>query len=245
MTHPGPRFYDEPAVFDTYWAHRDAPGAPNQTLEAPVVRELLGAVRGLDVLDLGCGDGAFGLELLAQGAASYLGLDASQRMVARAGQRPAGSSAQVRQADVTTWDWQPAAFDRVCARLMLHYLPDLGPVLAGVRRTLRPGGRFVASVEHPVITSCDRAWNGQGLRQAWIVDDYFRTGARTVQWMGSTVTKYHRTMEDHLDALRSAGLVLEALRESRPERRHVADEAEFERRQRIPLFLFLSARAPA
>ena len=42
------------------------------------------------------------------------------------------------------------------------------------------------SVEHPVITSCDRAWQGQGLRQEWTVDDYFRTGERKTDWIGFT-----------------------------------------------------------
>ena len=51
------------------------------------------------------------------------------------------------------------------------------------------------SVEHPVITSCDRAWQGQGQRQDWIVDDYFDNGPRVTQWLGGQVTKNHRTVE--------------------------------------------------
>ncbi len=62
MSKCGPRFYDEASVFDTYWAHRATPDAPNQTMERPAFLELLGDPRGQDVLDLGCGDGGFGLE---------------------------------------------------------------------------------------------------------------------------------------------------------------------------------------
>ncbi|MCX5192055.1 methyltransferase domain-containing protein [Streptomyces sp. NBC_00268] len=32
---------------------------------------------------------------------------------------------------------------------MLHYLEDWGPALAELRRILRPGGRLIASVDHP------------------------------------------------------------------------------------------------
>lgn len=244
MPTDGPGFYDQAAVFDTYQTHRGTPESPNQTLERPVIQDLMGDVRGCDCLDLGCGDAGFGLELLAAGARSYLGIDGSWRMVERARSRLAGTAGQVLQADVATWHGPLEQFDRVSARLMLHYLPDLAPVLAGVRAALRAGGRFVLSVEHPVITSCDRAWNGEGLRQSWIVDDYFRAGAREVRWMGSSVTKYHRTVEQYYAALTGHGFVVEALRESEPVRTHFHTDADFERRQRIPLFLFLAARKP-
>jgi SAM-dependent methyltransferase len=41
------------------------------------------------------------------------------------------------------------AFDDVVASLVLHYLRDWGPTLAEVRRVLTPGGRLLASVDHP------------------------------------------------------------------------------------------------
>jgi SAM-dependent methyltransferase len=33
--------------------------------------------------------------------------------------------------------------------LVLHYLEDWGPALAELRRILKPGGRLIASVDHP------------------------------------------------------------------------------------------------
>ena len=217
MALPGPAFYDQTAVFDSYTQHRAHPDAPNNTMEGPLVRSLLGEVRGEDVLDLGCGSGGFGVELLAAGAASYLGVDGSANMVALAREQLRSTAAQVVHADLQTWPMPVARFSRVCARL-------------------------VFSVEHPVITCCDRAWRGQGLRQEWIVDDYFRTGARATDWIGSRVLKYHRTVEDHFLALQACGFEVESLREARPERAYFQNDADFERRQRIPLFLVMSAR---
>ena len=242
MALPGPAFYDQTAVFDSYTQHRAHPDAPNNTMEGPLVRSLLGEVRGEDVLDLGCGSGGFGVELLAAGAASYLGVDGSANMVALAREQLRSTAARVVHADLQTWPMPVARFTRVCARLVLHYLPDLEPVLQRVHGALRPGGRLVFSVEHPVITCCDRAWRGQGLRQEWIVDDYFRTGARATDWIGSRVLKYHRTVEDHFLALQACGFEVESLREARPERAYFQNDADFERRQRIPLFLVMSAR---
>jgi hypothetical protein len=105
------------------------------------------------------------------------------------------------------------------------------------------GGRFVFSLEHPVITSCDRAWQTAGVRQDWIVDDYFESGPRSTDWMGGRVIKYHRTVEDYFIALRQAGFSVDELEECRPKRAHFADEATYERRKRIPLFLLFSATA--
>jgi SAM-dependent methyltransferase len=42
-------------------------------------------------------------------------------------------------------------FDDVVASLVLHYLEDWGPTLAEMRRVLRPGGRLIASVQHPFV----------------------------------------------------------------------------------------------
>ncbi len=102
---------------------------------------------------------------------------------------------------------------------------------------------MIFSVEHPVITSCSQARpDGTGKRAGWLVDDYFVSGPRVVKWMNGEVVKMHRTVEEYFLLLQQAGFVVEALRESCPQREYFADEAEYQRRQRIPLLLFLSGR---
>ncbi|CAA9549716.1 MAG: Ubiquinone/menaquinone biosynthesis methyltransferase UBIE [uncultured Thermomicrobiales bacterium] len=127
--------------------------------------------------------------------------------------------------------------------LALHYLADIATVFARIFGTLAPGGRFVFSVEHPVITSCDRGWQS-GPRQAWLVDDYFAEGPRETAWLGGRVVKYHRTVEAYFAALQRAGFVVDRLREAHPRPERFADEAEFARRKRIPLFLVLAGHKP-
>ena len=111
-------------------------------------------------------------------------------------------------------------------------------------RALVAGGRFVFSVEHPVITSCDRAWQGQGPRQDWIVDNYFDTGLRVTAWLGQQVVKYHHTVEDYFLGLQRAGFVIESVREACPQRTRFTREEAYRRRMRIPLFLFLAGKKP-
>jgi SAM-dependent methyltransferase len=128
------------------------------------------------------------------------------------------------------------------SRLVLHYIADADALFAKVYQALVPGGRFVFSVEHPVITSTDWGWQGNGQREDWVVDNYFNSGAHTILWMGGEVIRYHRTIEEYFMGLQKAGFVVDALRESTPQREHFIDEASFQRRQRVPLFLILAAR---
>ncbi|MFN8660996.1 MAG: methyltransferase domain-containing protein [Thermomicrobiales bacterium] len=244
MTHlAGPAFYDEDEIFNTYWATRTRPDNPNDTLEQPVLRKLAGNLSGRRILDLGCGAATFGLYVLEEGAASYLGVDASQKMVAAACEALAGTPGQVIEAAIETWEYPEAGFDLVVSSLALHYVDDLDAVMTGIARALAPGGRVVFSVEHPIITSCARGWT-QPQRQDWVVDDYFVTGPRETSWLGGEVVRYHRTIEDYVTALQTAGFVLDALRESRPDPARFTDEAEYTRRLRIPLFLFLAGYKP-
>lgn len=109
MTFPGPAFYDQHQVFEVYTRHCDDPAAPNHTLEGPLIRSLLGDVQGHDFPDLGCGAGAFGKELLAAGAASYLGVDGSRNMVGRAEATLQGSAGRVILGDLRDWGFPAAA----------------------------------------------------------------------------------------------------------------------------------------
>ncbi len=238
----GPDFYDNDDVFKIYMAHRDRLDSPNETLEKPVLLELLGSLSGKRILDLGCGDAAIGSEALQQGCVAYVGIEGSHNMVALAHQNLAGTRGQVIQADLETWQVSGEAFDLVISRLVFHYLAGLDSVLIKAHQALVSSGRIVFSVEHPVITSSDRAWQGQGLRQDWIVDNYFESGKRVTQWLGGQVIKVHRTLEDYYLALQRAGFVVESLRESRPQRVRFSSEETYRRRMRIPLFLFLAGR---
>jgi hypothetical protein len=93
-----------------------------------------------------------------------------------------------------------------------------------------------------VISSSDKSREGDGLRQDWLVDNYFEMGAREVYLMGTMVRQYHRTIEALYSGLQKAGFRVENLRESQPQPERFEDEALYQRRLRIPLYLFFMAR---
>lgn len=237
-------FYDNPAVQETYFSHRDRPDNPNDTLEHPIFLDLAGNLAGLDIIDLGCGDASFGKEAFEQSAQSYLGIEVSVAMLGRARKTLEGTPGKVHRESIETWRANENVANLVVSRLALHYIEDLRSVFKEIYKALRPGGQLMLSVEHPVITSSYTSL-AQGKRTSWTVDDYFKPGARVHTWLGQEVTKYHHTLEDYFDLVADVGFALERIRESRPQRGNFHSEQEYERRLRIPLFLFIAARKPA
>lgn len=236
------KFFDDESNFEYYRSRRHRAKSPNESIEKPIFLEMLGDVKGKHILDLGCGDGIFGLELLSAGCQSYLGIESSPQMVQAAQKALQQSSGQVNHAKIEDWIYPLNHFDLVISRLALHYVSALDDTFNKVHAALKSGGRFIFSVVHPLITSCDRSRTGGGARQDWIVDDYFAAGPRQVYFMGESVEQYHRTIEDIYRALQDADFLIEQLRESRPKLENFTDLSLYERRLRIPLFLFLSGR---
>jgi SAM-dependent methyltransferase len=96
---------------------------------------------GRRVLDLGCRDGALS-RAYAEGN-SLVGVDADREALAEAEKL----GIETRWADLDeTLPFEEASFDVVVAGELLEHLRDPHRVVAEVRRVLRPGGTFVASV---------------------------------------------------------------------------------------------------
>ncbi len=103
------------------------------------VLKLLNPQPGEHILDLGCGDGVL-TKKIADAGATVFGVDGSADMVAAAKRN--GIDARVADAHQLNFE---AEFDAVFSNAALHWMkrdPDL--VIEGIRRALKPGGRFVA-----------------------------------------------------------------------------------------------------
>jgi SAM-dependent methyltransferase len=99
------------------------------------------------VLDLGCGDGAFGARVAP--AARRYGVDTSPDRLRLA----AGTGALVVRADAAALPYPAASLDAVIANSTLEHLPDPAAAVREVARVLRPGGRFAWTV--PVAAVLD------------------------------------------------------------------------------------------
>lgn len=105
------------------------------------VLDLLNVQPGEKILDLGCGDGTLTEKIVAMGA-EVIGVDSSPDMIAAATQR--GLHALLMDARQLRFE---AEFDAVFSNAALHWMKeDPDAVIVGVRRSLKPGGRFVAEM---------------------------------------------------------------------------------------------------
>jgi SAM-dependent methyltransferase len=129
------------------------------------VFDLLAPKIGERVLDLGCGDGALTAKIAATGA-EVVGVDSSASMVEAA--RLLKLDARVINAELLPFE---AEFDAVFSNAALHWMRNQEAVLAGVRRALKPGGRFVVEMGGHGNIAAIRVALASVLKQ-WGVDAY-------------------------------------------------------------------------
>jgi SAM-dependent methyltransferase len=234
--------YDTPTFFEAYSqlprSLQGLDGAP----EWPSLRALLPELRGGRVLDLGCGFGWFCRWAAGQGAASVLGVDVSERMLARAAAETQSEAISYRRADLERFDPAPGVFDLAYSSLAFHYLGDLAGLLRRVHAALVPGGRLVCSVEHPLMTAPTlQGWSQNAEGQAtWPVNGYLDEGARKTDWLAKGVLKQHRMIGTYVALLVSAGFTLSHLEEWGPSPSQVAAQPDWQRERERPCFLLLA-----
>ncbi|OLT43987.1 SAM-dependent methyltransferase [Saccharomonospora sp. CUA-673] len=175
------------------------------------VRLLGGAetLPGADVLEIGCGSAPCARWLTAQGA-RVVALDLSAGMLrhATAAAERTGLSPALLQANAEHLPLASGSFDIACSAFgALPFVPSAETVFAEVARVLRPGGRWVFSVTHPMrwIFSDDPGPTG-----LTAVESYFdRTPYVEQDAAGAaTYVEYHRTLGDWIRALNATGLRL-------------------------------------
>jgi SAM-dependent methyltransferase len=208
---------------------------------------LLGEVAGRRVLEVGCGSAPCARWLRRQGA-EVVAFDLSAGMLARAAflNRSSGLAVPLVQADVAHLPFAAASFEIACSSFGgLPFVEDVEGALRDVVRVLRPGGRFVASVNHPMRWPFPDSPDPADLR---IVSSYFdRTPYVETGADGSVVyAEHHRTVGDWVRAVVGAGLVLEDLVEPQwtPGRTQVWGHWSPERGALVPGTLILVGAKP-
>ena len=126
-----------------------------------------------EVLDVGCGSGAF----LAQHAGqvrrvagidlSDIQIDLARRQLA---DRISAGTADIVHGDASELPWPDASFTAVTCMAAFEVFPDPEQVLGEVCRVLRPGGRAVMTIGERVSagTQTERRW---GALWVWSEDD--------------------------------------------------------------------------
>lgn len=163
-------------------------------LGAPAL-ELLAPRPGERILDLGCGDGALTEQLAASGA-EVVGVDASAELLEAAARR--GLAVRQMNGHALSFDRE---FDAVFSNAALHWMQQPALVVEGVRRALKPGGRFVgefggfgnvAAITTAIIASLE----AEGI-----------DGAARMPWYFPTDRDYASLLEAHGFTVRDIALI--------------------------------------
>jgi SAM-dependent methyltransferase len=172
---------------------------------------LLGPLEGADVLEVGAG-AAQGSRWCAGQGARVLASDVSGGML-RVGRgidagMPERARASYLQCDGTTLPLADASFDVVfTAHGVLAFVPDLEGALREWRRVLRPGGRCVFSLSHPVRWGFPDVPGQEGLTATHSYFDRRPYVEETADGR-TTYSEHHRTLGDLVRAVTAAGLLL-------------------------------------
>jgi ubiquinone/menaquinone biosynthesis C-methylase UbiE len=210
--------YDDPRFFQGYRRMREDPQSANELIEQPALRACLPPLEGLEVLELGCGMGQLSLWLAQGGASRVLATDASERMLAVARSERPHERVEYRLCAMEDLSFPPASFDLVVSSLALHYVADHAALVCKVAGWLRPGGRFVYSVEHPTKTAPkdpgkDWARDEEGNELYWPLSDYSEEGPREEEWFAGSVVKHHCKLSSMLNDLVASGMAIERVEE--------------------------------
>src|SRR5262245_48547470 len=189
-----PRLVTSHAAYEL-WAPTYPPIAHNPVMrvEQNVIETLVRGLRVKRALDVGTGSGRYVPLLAATGASVVVGVDFSMAMLAHHQSR-----ARCVRGDARQLPFRRAAFDLVIAALMIGDSDDLPRCIGEMAATLTHGGHLMYSDFHP-------SWAQKGWQRTF----------KTCDGETLAIPYARHSIEDHLDAIASAGLRVVAVREPR------------------------------
>lgn len=174
---------------------------------------LLGDVADRDILEVGCGSAPCARWLTAQGARA-VGLDISVGMLVHgvaalaARADPSAPAPALVQASAERLPFADASFDAVCSAFgAVPFVADSAGVMSEVHRVLRPGGRWVFAVNHPMRWIFPDDPGPDGLTAT--IPYFDRTPYAEFDDSGTaTYVEHHRTIGDRVREIVASGLTL-------------------------------------
>jgi len=135
-------------IFDSWADVYDAQPNPLLSLEQRLLGPMLVDVRGLDILDAGCGTGRWLEQLAERSPRSLLGVDTSPAMLKVAASK-LNNQCDFRMGSCTALPVPDASADMVLSSFVVSYLDDLDSFASEIDRVARPGATVVLSDMHP------------------------------------------------------------------------------------------------
>ncbi|KQU93560.1 SAM-dependent methyltransferase [Devosia sp. Root413D1] len=240
--------YDDPKFLAGYSEFPRSRDGLEATSEWPALRALLPEIAGKRVVDLGCGFGQLSRWLGAEGARSVLGIDLSEKMLARAVAETSNPAVTYARGNLDELVLARGSADLIVSSMALHYVEDFDRISGTLYGALAPGGQLVFSVEHPIYAArAEPEWVAAADgRQAFAIADYLVEGRRVTNWIVDGIVKFHRTIGTMLNILTGAGFEYRAVNEWKPSDAQFAAHPEWRATELTrPMFLLMSLTKPA
>ena len=235
--------YDDDEFFAGYARLGRSVEGLDGAAEWPALRAMLPDLGKAKVLDLGCGFGWFVRWARKNGASQVLGIDVSEKMLAKARALTTDAAVSYARRDLETLRLEGGSFDLVYSSLAFHYVENLRGLFEQVHRALVPGGMLAFSVEHPIYTApSNPKWTDEAGRLTWPLDRYLEEGPRSTDWLAKGVIKQHRTVATTLNMLLRAGFALTQVEEWGPTDEQIAARPTLAPERHRPPFLLVAAR---
>ncbi len=224
-----------------WWQEGFTDGADPEYTEqiVPMVGDLLGACR--TVLDVGTGEGQLARVLASRGV-SVTGVDPTAAQIHEAARR-GGGPCYVRSG-AGELPFGAASFHGVLACLVFEHIDAMDGAMAEVARVLRPGGRFVLMLNHPLLQTPDAGWIDDHMvdppEQYWRIGPYLvETGTVEEVQLGVHIPFIHRPLSRYVNAMVDAGLALGRMIEPAPPPGFLARAPGYAAAATIPRLLVL------
>lgn len=208
--------YDNKIFFEKYSDLRLNDKGINHSIEIPCIRELIGAVSGKSVLDIGCGHGQQLVWLKKNGARRVVGLDPSKNMIEYATKSLNGEDIHFINGYYEACEIEEKV-DLITSSMALHYVEDLDVFFRKCFEDLSFDGQIVFSCEHPMCTANPTGFNQIESEVYWNVKDYSFEEKKNQKWFVDGVIKYHRTLSTIINSLIGAGFMILQVEEPIPQ----------------------------
>jgi SAM-dependent methyltransferase len=202
-----------------------------------------------DVLDVGTGEGQVARVAAEGGAGRVVGVDPIWAQLTVGRERGTGPNRPAyARAVAGALPFPASAFDAVVACLVFEHIDDADGALVEVARVLRPGGRFLFFLNHPLLQAPGSGWIDDHIldEQYWRIGPYLVEDSSLEEVeKGVFVPFVHRPLSRYVNAMAAAGLVIRRMEEPPPPPGFLARAAEYREAATIPRLLLLRAEKTA
>ncbi|MGH1487961.1 MAG: class I SAM-dependent methyltransferase [Acidimicrobiales bacterium] len=196
------------------------------------------------VLDIGTGEGQIARHLADLGH-NVSGVDPVFGQVDEASRR--GGPTRYIQAGAAALPFADESFDGALACLVFEHIDQVDEAIAEVARVLRPGGRFVFLLNHPLLQTPGSGWIDDQLidppEQYWRIGPYLLEDATIEEVQKGVFIRFiHRPLSRYVNALASAGLLIRHMDEPAPPAGFLAQAPQYEAAATVPRLLALQCQ---